>query len=91
MSKFTFSKDFVNSLQAVWQMIGSDIMSSYEEAGEEPENEACVEACIDADRMPSFDGMRGQAAQVEFRTRVAAVGYNVALLEAVRSFPFPLV
>lgn len=86
-----FSKAFVQAVHNTWQAIGPDIMQCYEETGGEADNEEVVESCIDADRIVTFGGEGGQAAQTEFRARSAQVGYAQALREAVKSFPCPLV
>jgi hypothetical protein len=86
-----FSKDFVQAIHTTWQAIGSDLLQSYEACGEEPENEAVVEGCIDADHIVVYGGEGGKAAQDEFRARSAVVGYAKALQEAVKSLPYPLV
>ncbi len=86
-----FSKDFVQAIHNTWQAIGSDLLQGYEETGEEPDNEAVVEGCIDADRIVVYGGEKGKEAQAEFRARIAVVGYGPALKEAVASLPCPLV
>lgn len=86
-----FSKDFVQALHNTWQAIGSDLLQSYEVTGEEPDNEAVVEGCIDADHIVTYGGEKGRAAQDEFRARMHVIGYGPALKEAVKSLPYPLV
>lgn len=86
-----FSKEFVQAVNSTWQAIGSDLLQSYEECGEEPDNEEVVQACIDADRIVTYGGERGKAAQEEFRARMHEIGYGPALKEAVASLPYPLV
>lgn len=86
-----FSKDFVQAIHSTWQAIGSDVLQCYEETGEEPDNEACVEGCIDADHIVTYGGEKGKAAQDEFRARMHVIGYNAALKEAIKSLPYPLV
>jgi len=88
---FKFSKTFVDVIHNTWQAIGPDLLQSYEVTGEEPDNEAVVEGCIDADHIVTYGGEDGKAAQDEFRARSAVVGYAVALREAVKSLPYPLV
>ena len=85
------SKEFVTALHNTWQAIGPDFLQAYEATGEEPENEAVVEGCIDADRIVVYGGKGGKAAQDEFRALSAKLGYVPALREAVRSLPCPLV
>lgn len=86
-----FSKLFVAAIHSTWQAIGSDLLQCYEETGNEPDNEEVVESCIDADRIVVYGGENGKAAQDEFRSRMAEVGYAQALREAVKSLPCPLV
>jgi len=86
-----FSPLFVQAVHNTWQAIGPDIMQCYEETGGEPDNEEVVESCIDADRIVVYGGEDGKAAQDEFRARSSVVGYAVALREAVKSLPYPLV
>jgi hypothetical protein len=86
-----FSKPFVQAIHNTWQAIGPDILQCYEETGGEADNEEVVESCIDADRIVMYGGEGGKAAQDEFRARSAVVGYGVALREAVKSLPYPLV
>jgi hypothetical protein len=85
-----FSKEFVNAVHATWQAIGSDLIASCEECGEAVDNYCAVESCIDADRIVTFGGEGGKAAQDEFRSRVAAAGYDQAMREAMASLPCPL-
>jgi hypothetical protein len=41
----------LNSIvQDVWQYIGSDVLAACGEQGEDPDNESCIESCLDADR-----------------------------------------
>lgn len=86
-----FSKTFVDAVHATWQAIGSDLLQCAEETGSELDNDEVVESCIDADRIVVYGGEAGQAAQDEFRARSAQVGYAVALREAIKSLPYPLV
>jgi hypothetical protein len=86
-----FSALFVQAIHNTWQAIGSDLLACYEETGGEADNEEVVEGCIDADRIVVYGGENGKAAQDEFRARSAVVGYSVALREAVKSLPCPLV
>jgi len=86
-----FSALFVQAIHNTWQAIGSDLLQSYEASGEEPENDAVVEGCIDADHIVVYGGEHGKAAQDEFRARSKEVGYARALQEAVKSLPYPLV
>lgn len=86
-----FSKAFVQAIHNTWQAIGSDLLQCYEETGGEPDNDEVVESCIDADRIVVYGGEGGKAAQDEFRARSKEVGYAVALREAVKSLPYPLV
>lgn len=86
-----FSKDFVQAVQLTWSMIGSDVLQCYEETGEEPDNEACVEGCIDGDRIVVYGGEKGKAAQDEFRAKITEIGYSKALKLACKSLPYPLV
>lgn len=86
-----FSKMFLQAVDRTWQQIGSDTLASYEECGESPENEACVESCIDADRIVTFGGPNGKAAQDEFRAVVAKIGYTKALKEVIKAMPYRLV
>jgi hypothetical protein len=82
-----FSKDLVDAVHATWQAIGSDLLSGCDE---EPDNEGAVEACIDADRIVTYGGEKGKAAQDEFRARMHEIGYSKALTELARSLPCPL-
>jgi hypothetical protein len=86
-----FSKMFVQAVQQTWQAIGSDLLQCYAETGEEPDNEAVVEGCIDADRIVMYGGEKGKEAQAEFRAKIAEVGYGPALKLAVKSLPYPFV
>ena len=86
-----FSKEFVQAVHHTWQAVGSDLLQCCEACDEEPDNEAMVEGCIDADRIVVYGGPHGQAAQDEFRVRSREVGYGQALKEAVKSLPCPLV
>lgn len=85
-----FSKEFVQAVNATWQAIGSDLIASCEECGEQVDNYNAVESCIDADRIVVYGGAYGQAAQNEFRSRMTAVGYEQAMREAMASLPYPL-
>jgi DNA-binding MurR/RpiR family transcriptional regulator len=87
---FKFSKTFVNAVQATWQEIGSDIEQCAAECEEQVSNEEAIETCIDADRIVMYGGRNGVAAQTEFRSRMAEVGYTVALRDACKSLPYPL-
>lgn len=42
--------ELIRIANAVWQYIGSDVLLNYDETGEEPDNEECIESCFDADR-----------------------------------------
>jgi hypothetical protein len=86
-----FSKMFVQAIHNTWQAIGSDLLQCYDGSDEEPDNEAVVEGCIDADRIVVYGGEMGKAAQDEFRAKVAEIGYGPALKLAVKSLPCPLV
>jgi hypothetical protein len=86
-----FSKEFFQALNNTWQAIGSDVLQCCEEAGESPDNESCVESCIDADRIVQYGGPSGKAAQEEFRTRMAEVGYGKALKEVCKQMKIPFV
>ena len=86
-----FSKMFVQAVNNTWQVIGSDVLACYEQTGEEPDNEAVVEGCIDADHIVTYGGEQGKAAQDEFRAKVAEIGYTKALKLAVKSLPYPFV
>jgi len=86
-----FSKMFVQAIHDTWEAIGPDLMQCAEETGSELDNDEAVESCIDADRIVVYGGEDGQAAQAEFRARSAQVGYGVALREAIKSLPYPLV
>lgn len=86
-----FSKDFVQAVQLTWSMIGSDVLQCYVQTGEEPDNEACVEGCLDADHIVTYGGEKGKAAQDEFRAKIAEIGYGPALKLAVKSLPYPFV
>ena len=88
---FKFSNGFITAIHTTWQAIGPDLLQCYEATGEEPENEAVVEGCLDADHIATYGGPTGKAAQEEYRSRIAVVGYAQALREAVRSLPCPLV
>jgi hypothetical protein len=85
-----FSKEFVQAIHNTWQAIGSDLLEAVECSGEELDNESAVEGCIDADRIVTYGGDKGKAAQEEFRARMHEIGYRRALLEACRSLPYPL-
>lgn len=86
-----FSKMFVEAIHETWQAIGPDLLQCYEATGEEPDNEAVVEGCIDADHIVVYGGEMGKAAQDEFRAKSAEIGYAKALKLAVKSLPYPLV
>lgn len=86
-----FSKEFVQAIHTTWQSIGPDLLSCYAECDESPDNEAAVEACLDADRIIVYGGKNGHLAQDEFISRISVVGYGAALTEAVASLPCPLV
>jgi len=86
-----FSKLFVDAIHDTWQAIGSDLLQCYEATGREPDNEEVVESCIDADCIVTYGGENGQAAQDEFRSRMAVIGYRAAISEAVKSLPYPLI
>jgi len=85
-----FSKDFIQAIHDTWQAIGSDLMEACACCGEELDNESAVEGCIDADRIVTYGGEKGKAAQDEFRARMHEIGYRPALLEAMHSLPYPL-
>ena len=86
-----FSKDFIQAVLTTWSMIGSDVLQCYSETGEEPDNEACVEGCLDADHIVTYGGEKGKAAQAEFRAKIGEIGYTKALKLASKSLPYPLV
>jgi hypothetical protein len=86
-----FSREFVQAIHNTWQAIGSDVLESYASCSEEPDNEAVVEGCIDADHIVTYGGPNGRAAQAEFRARVREIGYTPAIRLACRSLPCPLV
>jgi hypothetical protein len=85
-----YSKDLIQAVHNTWQAIGSDLLQACAECGEEPDNEGAVESCLDADRIVTYGGDKGAEAQVEFRARMAVVGYSKALSELARQLPCPL-
>ena len=64
-----------------WQAIAPDCMEFVED------NEGCVEMVIDADRMSTFAGEEGEAAQRIIRELIRQYGYDQTLKFLSRNFP----
>lgn len=81
------SQVLVRAIHTTWQAIGCDAIAAVQECGEEMGNEEAVEMCLDADRVATFGGKDGQAAQDEFRALVAEYGYVKSLSHVASSLP----
>lgn len=44
-------KPLINPVLNVWNSIGHDLMRSFEDMGEELDNESAIECCLDADHL----------------------------------------
>lgn len=67
-----------SGIRYVWQMIGHDSLSAAEQAGEELDNEAAIEGCIDADRLAGYGH---QQAQRLIDAAVMKFGYSKVMEE----------
>jgi hypothetical protein len=68
-------------VQYVWNSIGYDLMQTVEEAGEEPDNEQVIEACLDADG-PLFqchDRKQGERDNAFCKAMYAKYGFNTVV------------
>ena len=64
-------------INAVWQLIGYDVVSECQRAGEPIDNETAIECCVDADRL-RFEGNDRQADDF-FNMIVTEHGYPAVL------------
>jgi hypothetical protein len=64
-------KIITSSITATWSAIGDDVLESQPNI----KNLAAIEACVDADRMDTFDGARGKQAHELLRQMYAMRGY----------------
>lgn len=81
MAKVVLSSDLISAIHQVWQSIGDELVMCCEEAGEPLTNEGAIESVIDADRMSSFLGAKGKAADAEIAGLIKQHTYAVVMRE----------
>lgn len=68
-----------NEIIATWNAIGSDVMNAMAEAEMEIDCEIAMEQVIDANRLASFGGPHGKAADELVSVAITSNGYSTVL------------
>jgi hypothetical protein len=80
--------DLEGPLYQVWSIIGYDVLSACEEAGEKLDYETVIECCIDANRLTEFvKGDAGLRAEARVKELINEHGYDRVLKFLAKTFP----